>query len=166
MRMHPRNFPTIRISQFAQLIQNSSALLSQILETEKLSNATNLLKVTASGYWKNHFRFDVKSETKTKALGIASVNLIMINTIIPFLFIYGKLKHDESLQQKATDWLEQIKTESNNVTRNFSKLGLKPFNAMQSQALLQLKNEYCDAKRCLECRIGHDILKPPRINPV
>lgn len=166
MRMHPGNFPTIRISQFARLIQNSSALLNQILEAGKLSTASNLLKVYASDYWKNHFRFDTKSETKTKSLGTASVNLILINTIIPFLFVYGQLKHDESLQQKATDWLEQIKAETNSISRNFSELGLKPFNAMHSQALLQLKNEYCDAKRCLECRIGHEILKPSLINPI
>lgn len=160
MRMHPGNFPTIRLSQFARLIHKSSALLNQILETEKLSNAINLFKVTTSDYWNNHFRFDVKSEPKNKSLGLASINLIMTNTIVPFLFIYGKLKHDESAQQKATDWLEQIKAESNSVTRNFTTLGLKPYNAMHSQALLQLKNEYCNAKRCLECRIGHEILKP------
>lgn len=159
MRLRPGNFPTIRISQFAQLIHRSSALLSQILETEKLSNATNLFKVTASDYWNNHFRFDVKSESKIKTLGSSSVNLIAINTIIPFLFVYGKLKHDEHLQQKAIDWLDQLKAENNSITRNFSKLGLKPSNAMQSQALLQLKNKYCDQKRCLECRIGHEILK-------
>jgi hypothetical protein len=161
MRMHPGNFPTLRISQFAQLIQNSSALLNQILETEKFSNAANLLKVTASGYWKSHFRFDVESEVKAKSMGTGSINLIMINTIVPFLFVYGKLKNDDSLQQKATDWLEQLKAESNTITRNFSTLGLKPLNAMQSQALIQLKNEYCNAKRCLECRIGHEILKSP-----
>lgn len=160
MRMRPGNFATIRISQFAQLIHRSSALLSQILEIEKLSNATNLLEVTASDYWINHFRFDIKSESKIKTLGSSSINLIMINTIIPFLFVYGKLKHDEILQQKAISWLEKLKAENNSITRNFSRLGIKPSNAMHSQALIQLKNEYCTKKRCLECRIGHEILKP------
>ena len=160
MRMRPSNFPTIRISQFAQLIYRSSALLNKILETDKLSNVTNLLKVTTSDYWIDHFRFDKKSKLKTKTLGASSVNLIMINTIIPFLFVYGKLKHDDSLKQNAIGWLEQIKPETNSIIRNFSSLGLKPHNAMHSQALIQLKNQYCDSKRCLECRIGHELLKP------
>jgi len=160
MRMRPSNFPTIRISQFSNLIYKSSALISRILESDKLSHVVNLLKVSASAYWTDHFRFEVKSESRKKLLGVASINLIVINTIVPYLFVYGKRSHDESLIQKAVNWLEQINSENNSITRQFSKIGIKPANAMQSQALIQLKNEYCSKKRCLECRIGHELLKP------
>jgi len=160
MRMRPSNFPTIRISQFSNLIYKSSALISHILESDKLSHVMNLLKVSASDYWTDHFRFDVKSKARKKLLGVASINLIVINTIVPYLFVYGKRSHDESLIQKAVNWLEQINSENNSITRQFSKIGIKPANAMQSQALIQLKNEYCNKKRCLECRIGHELLKP------
>lgn len=158
MRLRPTNFPTIRISQFAQLLFKSSALISQILETSKLSSVTQLLKVGASEYWINHYRFDVQSPTRKKTLGAASINLIMINTVIPFLFVYGNIKNDPSLQNKALAWLEKLPPEQNNITRRFSELDLKPGNTMQSQALLQLKTHYCDQKRCLHCRIGHKLL--------
>lgn len=160
MRMRPSNFPTIRISQFSNLVYKSSALISQILESEKLSHVKDLLKVSASDYWTDHFRFDVKSESRKKLLGKTSIHLIMINTIVPYLFVYGKRSHDEGLMQKAVNWLEQLNSENNTITRQFSKIGIKPSNAMQSQALIQLKNEYCNKKRCLECRIGHELLKP------
>ena len=158
MRLRPTNFPTIRISQFAQLLFKSSALISQILETGKLSSVIHLLKVEASEYWINHYRFDVQSSSRKKTLGTASINLLMINTIIPFLFVYGNIKNDPSLQSKALAWLEKLPPEQNYITRRFSELDLKPGNAMQSQALLQLKTQYCEQKRCLQCRIGHKLL--------
>jgi hypothetical protein len=159
MRMRPSNFPTIRISQFSQIIYKSSGLLNQILEAKKLTDVVNLFQTETSPYWEDHFRFDKKSPKKPKCLGLSSIHLLLINTIIPFLFVYGKVKHDDRLQQKAVDWLELIKAEQNSITRKFSAIGLKPKNAMHSQALLQLKMNYCDYKRCLECRIGHELLR-------
>lgn len=159
MRMRPVNFPTIRISQFANMIYKSSALISHFLEAEKLSFISQLLNTETTEYWKDHYQFDRLSQSKTKRLGQSSINLILINTVIPFLFVYGKMKNDESLQEKAINWMEEIKPESNTIIRKFVDLGIQPKNAMQSQALIQLKNIYCDQKRCLECRIGHIILK-------
>jgi len=159
MRMRPSNFPTIRLSQFSQIIFKSSGLLNEILEAKKLTDVINLFQTETSPYWEDHFRFDKKSPAKLKQLGLSSIHLLLINTIVPFLFVYGKLKHDHHMQQKSVDWLEQIKAEQNSITRKFSKIGLKPKNAMHSQAVLQLKQHYCDYKRCLDCRIGNELLK-------
>lgn len=158
MRMHPSNFPSIRIAQFAKIIFKSAGLLNKIFDTEKLTDVLDLFKTETSPYWEDHFRFDQKSPKKVKKLGIASTHLLMINTVIPFLFVYGKIKHDDQLRQKAIDWLEMIKAEQNTISRKFATIGLKPKNAMHSQALLQLKMNYCDYKRCLECRIGNELL--------
>jgi len=158
MRLRPANFPTIRISQFAQIIYRSSALLNKILETPKLNDVTGFLNVNASEYWNTHFLFDKKANNRKKTLGMASINLIIINTIIPFLFVYGKHKADNSLQDKALSWLEQLKPESNAITKRFAQLGVSPKNALQSQALIELKQKYCDNIRCLDCRIGHILL--------
>ena len=159
MRLRPANFPTIRISQFAQLICRSSALLNKILEMPRLNDVLDLFKVDASEYWDTHFVFGKKTAKKKKRLGTSSVHLILINTVIPFLFVYGKHKNDRGLQDKALAWLEQLPPESNAIIGRFSALNIKPKNAMESQALIELKQHYCSEKRCLECRIGHVLLK-------
>ncbi len=158
MRMRPVSFPTIRISQFANLIYNSAGLLNDILEADKLHYVISLLSVTASPYWDNHFQFEKKSTGKSKKLGSSSINIILINTIIPTIFVYGKMKNDIALQEKALEWLSQIKPEWNSITREFKSIGIAAENAMQSQALIQLKNNYCQRKRCLSCRFGHVLL--------
>jgi hypothetical protein len=159
MRLRPANFPTIRIAQFAKILYKSSAELTNLLEAEKLSEIINLFRIETCEYWKDHYRFDTKTEVRKKVLGVSSINLILINTIIPFLFVYGQHRSNEQLQQKALTWLEQIKAENNHIVNRFKAVGIKPQNAMQSQALLQLKSNYCNNKRCLECRIGHRLLK-------
>ncbi len=160
MRMRPANFPTIRISQFAHLIFRSSSLLHRIISEENLKILTGLFKVKASDYWNNHYQFDVKTENKhSKSLGKNSIELLLINTVIPFVFIYGKYHNRTDLTEKAIDWLEQIKGESNNIINHFNQLGIGCENAMQSQAMVHLKENYCNKKRCLECAIGHQLLK-------
>ncbi len=158
MRMRPANFPTIRISQFANIIHRSSGLLHKMLETEKLTNVVALFKTQASTYWTSHFRFGKKTSSKPKELGASSINLLLINTIIPFTFVYGKQTASDALMEKSIHWLEEIKAENNSIIRNFKARGIQAQNAMQSQALIQLKHNYCDKKRCLDCRIGYLLL--------
>jgi len=158
MRMRPVSFPTIRISQLANIIYNSSGLLSKILESDRLQDVISLLATSASPYWDNHYQFDKIVPGKRKKLGLSSINIILINTIIPFLFVYGKNKNDDNLQNKALSWLGQIKPESNTITREFKSMGITAENAMQTQAMIQLKNNYCAKKRCLSCRFGHILL--------
>jgi len=158
MRMRPVSFPTIRISQFANIIYNSSGLLNQIIETNNLKDVISLLSASASPYWDNHYQFEKIAPGRSKKLGLSTINIILINTIIPFIFVYGKSKNNNNLQEKALSWLSQIKPESNSITRQFSTAGIKADNAMQSQALIQLKNNYCAKKQCLNCRFGHVLL--------
>lgn len=160
MRMRPANFPTLRISQFANLIVRSSALLHKIIVEENLNNLNTLFSVKASEYWERHYRFDVPAEKKkSRKLGQSSIDILLINTIIPFTFIYGAIHNKPDLKEKAVEWLGQIKAENNTFTRLFSALGIPAENAMHSQAMVQLKTNYCDNKRCLECAIGHFLLK-------
>ncbi len=159
LRMRPGNFPCIRISQFADLLHKSSAKLVNIVETQKLGNVINLLECTASAYWDNHYRFGkTVKKTSRKKLGKSSINLLLINTIVPFMFTYGRLNNMVELEDKAVRWLETIKPENNNICHNFSKLGIKPINAFQSQALIQLHKNYCRQKKCLHCRIGYKLM--------
>ncbi len=160
MRMRPANFPSIRMAQFARVIFQSSGLIQRILEAERLQDVLDLFSVATSDYWQNHFRFDHCSTSfSTKKLGKASIYLILINTIIPFVFVYGAYKQNDYQKEKALQWLEEIPAEKNSITKHFEALGIKSTNAIHSQALIQLKNRYCSQKRCLQCSIGHQLLR-------
>ncbi len=159
LRLRPSNFPTIRIAQFAMLIYLSSALVSQIIEAENLDQIRNYFDVSASNYWDTHFNFDIKSIASKKQLGIQSTNLIIINTVIPFLFVYGKLIDSDLHCQKAVGYLESINGEQNKIIWQWKKIGINTKSAFFTQALLHLKSNYCDHKKCLDCQIGHELLK-------
>ena len=159
MRLRPANFPTIRIAQFAQLIFQSAHLFSKILEAENVEALEKLFQIEPSDYWKTHYTFDNESEEKPKKLGKTAIHLFIINTIAPFLFVYGRQKAETAFQDKALALLESLKPEKNSIIDGWKNLGVKPESAAQTQALLQLKNEYCNQKRCLECSVGATILR-------
>jgi hypothetical protein len=160
MRMRPANFPTIRIAQFAALVQRSVHLFSQIIETHSLKEIMPLLDVKASEYWDTHFRFDsVAEHGSPKALGRTSIENIVINTIAPIQFLYASRQDTEVLRERALQLLEDVPAEGNKIIRIWEENGWEVVNAAQSQALLQLYNNYCSSKRCLECTIGHNILR-------
>ncbi len=158
LRLRPANFPTIRIAQFAQLIFQSSHLFSKILECKTVKELDKPFNINTSAYWDTHYNFDTPSTNKKKKLGKTAVNTIIINTIIPFLFIYGKQKANNAYQKKALQLLENIPSENNNIIKNWQQLKVRTKSAYDSQALLQLKNEYCNNKKCLYCVIGNKIL--------
>ncbi|RFZ81083.1 DUF2851 family protein [Mucilaginibacter terrenus] len=161
MRMRPQNFPTIRLAQFAALIVRSTHLFSQILETKEVKNLRELfLGLEIHQYWTDHYRFDKLSPTATKHLGKATVDTLLLNTVALFLFAYGKYTQQQFFVSRALKLLENIPAENNHITANFANLGVNIFTAFESQALLELKNSYCDYKKCLQCGVGIKILKP------
>lgn len=158
-RIRPANFPTIRIAQLAKLIQQSTHLFSKILEAETVKDIHQLFNLKLQNYWLTHYQFDKETQKRNKSLGKNAIDLLLINTIIPFLFVYAKAKADNSYQDKALNWLSQLPAETNSIVSNWENLGLKVTSAQDSQALLQLKNVYCNEKRCLECTVGDLIMK-------
>lgn len=160
LRLRPSNFPTIRIAQFADLIFKSNHLLAKILNVTEIKELVVLFKVKASSYWDNHFLTDkVTNKQEEKYLGKESIYNILINVVIPFIFFHGKRHQEEGQIRRALSLLESIPPEINVITKLFSNFGVKGENAAQSQALIQLKNNYCDRKYCLTCSIGVNILK-------
>jgi len=182
MRLHPPNFPTIRISQFANSIYKSSHLFSKTLEATSVKQIINLLNTETSEYWQTHYRFDTsplrrspldspespfgptpllkERGAKRKRLGSDSINTIIINTIVPFLFVYGKEKGEEKFCDNALLFLEKLSPENNSIISKWKSIGVSSKSSYETQALLQLKNEYCSKKRCLECSIGAKLLAP------
>ena len=159
LRMRPSNFPTVRLAQLAMLIHHSSHLFSKIIGSSSLKEIKQLLDVTANDYWHYHYLPDELSSLKKKKLGEQMVNNLLINTVVVVLFSYGHYLNEDKYKDRALAWLEEIAAEKNNVTKVFSNTGLAIKSAFDSQSLIQLKNKYCNYKRCLECSVGNNILK-------
>lgn len=160
MRMRPVNFPTIRISQLAALTYRSQGLFSKILDCQSLKDIQKLFKVKASDYWESHYRFNKPApRSAPKELGESSVNTLIINVIVPFLFVYGEKQNQHHLKNRALDFLEELPAENNSIIRRWATLGVEARSAFETQALLQLKNKHCLKKTCLNCTIGNKLVK-------
>ena len=159
LRLRPANFPTIRISQFANLIHKPGNLFSKILEIQNINDLTELFNIEATEYWKTHFLFDKTAPTSTKSLGIESVYNISINTVIRFIFFYGQIKSEPHYCDRAIDFMLQIPPETNHIIKGWEKLGIQPENALETQALIELLNSYCKLKKCLDCGVGLALLR-------
>jgi hypothetical protein len=160
MRLRPSNFPAIRLAQFAALIFKSNHLFSRILEEKTPAAISSLFaRLPVNAYWTNHYRFDHLSDKSSKQIGNQSICNILINTVAIGLFAYGRFVGRQDKVDAAIELLENIPAENNNLIRRFSDLGFKAQAADQTQALIQLKQAYCDAKKCLHCGIGIKLLK-------
>jgi hypothetical protein len=159
LRLRPANFPTIRIAQFAKLLHQSVHLFSKIIATKDLKDLQELFQIELTNYWSDHYTFDKASKPMKKHLGKDAVNLILINTIIPFIFLYGKMRNEETYKDRALFLLEEISPEKNAIIDKWAELGVVATSAAQTQSLLQQKRRYCDTQRCLECAIGVAILR-------
>jgi len=159
LRLRPSNFPTIRISQFSCLLCQSQGLFSEVISSQQLYDLRNLFDLKCSEYWTSHYIFDRKSVSITKRIGVKTVDLLLINTVIPFIFVYGMSKDNPGLKERALDFLTKLPAEENSISNQWRHLGIKMDCAFSSQAMMELKEHYCDQKRCLDCKIGHAILK-------
>jgi len=154
----PDNFPTIRVSQLANVYYCQQQLFSKIIKADNVATIYEIFDKSVSEYWETHYQFDKISPKKKKALSKSFIDLLIINTIIPLQFAYAKSKGKE-ISEKLISLLNQVKPEANAIIDKFSTFGLKAQNAFETQALLQLKNEYCNKNRCLGCSIGMELLK-------
>jgi len=160
MRLRPQNFPTIRLAQFAALIVNSNHLFSKILDIKDIKGLQNLFtEIKVNAYWDDHFRFDKPSKPSPKTMGQASVDVLLLNTLVLFLFSYGRHHQQQYYIDRSLKLLENLPREQNNIIADFESLGVKANSAFESQALLELKNYYCNYKKCLQCSVGNKILK-------
>lgn len=159
LRMRPGNFPTVRLAQLAMLVHQSNHLFSKILEEKDVDAVRKLFAVTANDFWHYHYTFQQTTGFKKKSLGLETINNILINTVIPTLFAYGGYHKNEAVKEKALQWLERTPAESNHITVGFTKLGITNKSAYDSQALIELKNEYCSEKKCLSCVVGNYLLR-------
>lgn len=158
MRMRPGNFPTIRIAEFAGLLHASPFLFSKATGIKNLEALQAAFTAAVSAYWKTHYVFGKAGKSREKSTGAASVNIILINTVIPFLFVYGKEKQADEYCERAIDFLGKLPAEENFISRKYRDLGVSFSSALQSQGLIQLFNNYCTKKQCLQCAVAANLL--------
>ena len=159
LRMRPANFPTIRLAQLAALIHESHHLFSIIKESDEIEPIKKMLKVTANDYWHYRYLFDEETTYQEKVLGEQMIQNILVNTIIPILYAYGYENNNVDFKARAVSWMEQVTAERNSITKGFGLLGIENKSAFDSQALIQLKNVYCNYKLCLQCAVGNQVIK-------
>lgn len=159
LRNRPVNFPHIRLAQLAAVWINTDTLFSKIIEDNPLEILKKCFNVPLSEYWDSHYHFRFSSPVRKKTIGDNATNIVLINTVAPILFAYGKKKQRSEYCVKALQMLEGIPPEQNSIIRSFSDAGIKPKNAYDTQALIQLRREYCEKKKCLYCRVGFRLLK-------
>ena len=157
-RLRPPNFPTIRLSQLANMYYLHQNLFSKIITANTLNEFYTLFTVETSAFWETHYTFGKPSKVSKKKVTKAFVDLLLINTIIPIKFSYAK-QLGKTIDEEIIRMLQQITSEKNSIINKFNGLKKVSHSALESQALLQLKNEYCDKNKCLKCAVGNSLLK-------
>ena len=158
--MRPANFPHVRIAQLAKLYHERRISVSHLMNATNRAALSELLRVEATEYWDTHYVFASTPSTPIKKrITDNAITLLLINSVAPFYYSYGRRKDSEQHCEQAIALLEQLKAENNYIMRNWSDCGILVKNAADSQALIQLKKQYCDRKDCLRCRIGYEFLK-------
>lgn len=157
-RIRPQNFPYRRIAMLAQFIEGGFRMMNRILEAEGEKEMRALFEMELSGYWTKHYTFGKPNERATATLSRSSIDIILINTVAPLLYAYGELTGNYEMTDKAIKLLEDLRAENNSIVSHFVAYGIDCPDALTSQALVQLKREYCDARKCIYCKIGHHLL--------
>lgn len=159
LRMRPVNFPAVRLAQLARVMNRSTGLFAQLRDASTIDQVKQLVQVQATPYWDTHYRVGEPARPQVKKVGDMLANNVVINTAVPLLFAYAQYLQDAGLAEKALSWMEQIDAEPNQVVAQFRELGFPGRTAADSQALLELKKQYCDEHKCLDCTVGHHLLK-------
>jgi len=157
--MRPKSFPTLRLAHFAAVFTNKPRMLHEVLSASALSCLYSLLESPISDYWRTHYRLSDEGKARNKFIGRATLDVFILNGILPFLFYYSKIRDKNEVQEKAFELLQALPAEKNSIISKWNEHGISAHNAMDSQALLQLKKHYCTATKCMQCAIGVSLVQ-------
>lgn len=163
LRLRPANFPTLRIAQFAKLLTSTSGIFSKLVAATDFQELANLFSLQPSEYWTTHYRFGKQASAAVSPLGESSFHNLIINSVVPLLAAYGKVRDEDQYVERAMEMLQHIPPEQNRITKIWSELGQSPKSSFDSQALIELYNNFCGKRHCLNCAIGSSLLKPSEI---
>lgn len=163
LRLRPANFPTLRLAQLAALFYRHPRIFSKVMETENIRDLRSIFAVRQSEYWLHHYRFGQAQERTIPSIGTTSIDNIVVNTVVPLLVAYGKTSDDQQWLERALTLLEGIPAEENSITRKWKAMNEPVVTAFDSQACIELYNDYCRMNRCLNCTIGTSLVKPSKV---
>lgn len=159
LRMRPYNFPTLRFAQLAMLVCHSHHLFSKIKSVKKVNEIFQWFDIMPNDFWSYHYTLTDKAVYQAKPIGRTFIQHIIINAVAPVLFAYASQKNDTVIKEKVIQFLIDLQPEQNTITRQWKSYNVSNKNALDSQALIHLKNNYCAEKKCLECAVGVKLLK-------
>lgn len=154
-RMRPANFPHRRIAVLASMLNGGFRMMSRILEVKDVDEACRLFMPEMHGYWETRYSFGPPGQRILSSLSRNSALVMTVNTVAPLMMAYGIATGQQRLSDKSVELLHAIGNEKNSVAALFERAGIKAKDAFTSQALIQLRRNYCEKKKCLFCRIGH-----------
>lgn len=157
-RMRPHNFPHRRVALLARMVASDFRMVGRMVKTFDIDELRGLFRQPLDGYWANHFVFGPGSERIYDSLSRSSADILIINVAVPMMVAYGNSHGDESMVTRAMELLQELPAESNSIVALFNSAGLKSVDAFTSQAVIQLRRQYCEVRKCLYCRLGHRLL--------
>lgn len=157
LRLRPSNFPTLRIAQFASLMQLEGFHFSNIREAETAREFTEQT-IQPSFYWRHHYDFCKPWTVNRSCLGKSSRENLVINTVTPLLSAYGTYTGQSGYHLKALKFIKELSPEQNRIVSYWKDQGFQVSSAYYSQALIELNNQYCICRKCLHCMIGQSLL--------
>ena len=157
-RSRPQNFPYRRIALLAQFVHGGFNLMNDIINATDTKALRDLFDVELSGYWTTHCSFGKPSPSAGRALSNNSIDIVLINTVAPLYYARGEMTDDYAMTDRAIALLEDLRPEQNSIVTMFKAAGIKCDDALTSQALIQLRRNYCEARKCIYCRLGHRLL--------
>jgi hypothetical protein len=160
LRLRPANFPSLRMAQWAGLLSTQKNIFSRILEALDHYTLVKIFEMSTSSYWKHHYQFMKPVEEEIPSMGEMSVANMIINTAIPLMVAYGIAKDEQAYIDRGVDILQHVAKEDNVIVKNWSGLGINARSAADSQGLIELHNNFCLKRRCLDCTIGFSIMEP------
>jgi hypothetical protein len=158
-KLRPMGFPTVRLAQLAGILSKTPDFFRVAIGVEKPAQILELLATETSDYWQNHFTFEKESSVQEKVVSSTLANQVMINAVVPTLFLYATLKNETETRFRVMDWLRELRSEQNQIVKNYTQVGFNAQSAFDSQALLQLYKNYCQQRKCLSCAVGVKLLK-------
>ncbi len=165
LRLRPPNFPSLRLAQLCAVLHQRKTLFSSLMEAHTVKDLLRFFRVPPSDYWADHYQFSKTSSNRIHELGRGSVEIVLLNSVVPLWVAYSRRMDDSTAMDRALALLEELPAEENAITRRWSDLGMPPRNSFEAQGLIELFNTFCQRKNCLACSIGVSIIRPPDDGP-
>lgn len=167
----PQNYPTIRIAYGSQIIykllyRELFRALTLVFEDkdftikQAVKDVTGLLEPSPDLYWNSHYDFGKSSKAKNILAGRQRISDILINVILPLLYLYSSEFPNKALQRNLLRLYSGYPSKAENSvlkvmqSQLLEKRDISISTVAVEQGLIQLHNFYCTREKCDKCVVG------------